>query len=52
MATVSPNFPELKQEQLEPYLHDSIAVPDELQGNVLITTLDKVYNWSRKSSTK
>jgi NADH-quinone oxidoreductase subunit B len=50
MATVPPNFPEIKQEQLKPYLHDSIVVPDELQGNVLITTLDKVYNWSRKSS--
>jgi len=50
MATVSPSFPTLKQEQLKPYLHDSIVVPDELQANVLITTLDKVYNWSRKSS--
>lgn len=50
MATVPPNFPEIKQEQLKPYLHDSIVVPDELQANVLITTLDKVYNWSRKSS--
>lgn len=50
MATVPPNFPELKQEQLKPYLHDSIVVPDELQANVLVTTLDKVYNWSRKSS--
>ena len=50
MATVPPNFPEHKQEQLKPYLHDTIVVPDELQANVLITTLDKVYNWSRKSS--
>ncbi len=50
MATVPPNFSERKQEQLKPYLHDSIVVPDELQANVLITTLDKVYNWSRKSS--
>ncbi len=50
MATASPNFPEIKQEQLQPYLHDSIVVPDELQANVLVTTLDKVYNWSRKSS--
>lgn len=50
MATVPPNFSELKQEQLKPYLHDSIVVPDELQANVLVTTLDKVYNWSRKSS--
>lgn len=50
MATVPPNFSTLKQEQLKPYLHDSIVVPDELQANVLVTTLDKVYNWSRKSS--
>jgi len=50
MATVPPNFPELKQEQLRPYLHDTVVVPDGLQANVLVTTLDKVYNWSRKSS--
>lgn len=50
MATVPPEFPQLKQEQLKPYLHDAIVVPDELQANVLVTTLDKVYNWSRKSS--
>jgi len=50
MVTVPPNFLERKQEQLKPYLHDTVVVPDELQANVLVTTLDKVYNWSRKSS--
>src|SRR5512139_3589835 len=25
-------------------------VPPELQGNVSITTLDKIYNWGRRSS--
>jgi NADH-quinone oxidoreductase subunit B len=50
MATVPANFDRLKQEQLKPYLHDTIVVPDELQTNVMVTTLDKLYNWSRKSS--
>lgn len=44
------NFSSLKQDQVNQYLHDSIAVPDELQANVLITTLDKVYDWSRQAS--
>jgi len=44
------SFSELKQEQLNEFLHDSIQVPDDLQANVMVTTLDKVYNWSRKSS--
>lgn len=48
MATA--NFQELKQEQVKEFLHDSIAVPEELQANVLVTTVDKVYNWSRASS--
>ena len=26
------------------------AFPDELEANVLITTVDKIYNWSRRSS--
>lgn len=50
MATIPANFRELKDEQLKPYLHESIEVPDELQANVLVTTLDQIYNWSRKSS--
>ncbi len=44
------SFSALKQEQLNEFLHDSIQVPDDLQANVMVTTLDKVYNWSRKSS--
>lgn len=43
-------FHERKTEQIQPYLHDTIPVPDELQANVMVTTLDKVYNWSRVSS--
>ncbi len=27
-----------------------IPVPDELKASVTITTLDKIYNWSRRSS--
>lgn len=30
--------------------HPNIVVPDELRNNVFVTTLDKLYNWSRKSS--
>jgi NADH-quinone oxidoreductase subunit B len=43
-------FHELKAEQIRPYLHDTISVPEDLQSNVLVTTVDKVYNWSRASS--
>jgi len=43
-------FSDLKREQLNEYLHDRIRVPEELQANVMVTTLDKIYNWSRKSS--
>jgi NADH-quinone oxidoreductase subunit B len=27
-----------------------LQVPEELQPNIFITTLDKIYNWSRRSS--
>jgi NADH-quinone oxidoreductase subunit B len=50
MSNTPADFKSLKEEQLQAYLHDSIAVPNELQSNVLVTTLDKIYNWSRKSS--
>ncbi len=50
MASLPPNFQQLKQDQLQPFLHDEISVPDELEANVLITTVDKIYNWSRRSS--
>lgn len=44
------NFQALKNTQTQSYLHDTIVVPEDLQANVLVTTLDKVYNWSRRSS--
>ena len=44
------NFSSLKQDQVDKYLHDTIQVPEELQANVLVTTLDKVYDWSRQAS--
>jgi len=31
-------------------LNPDIPVPEELQNNIAITTLDKIYNWSRRSS--
>ncbi len=43
-------FRDVKREQLLEVAHDSIVVPEELQSNVFVTTLDKVYNWSRKRS--
>jgi NADH-quinone oxidoreductase subunit B len=43
-------FHQLKQEQVSEFLHDTIVVPDELQANVLVTTVDKIYNWSRRTS--
>ncbi|MDQ3249887.1 MAG: NADH-quinone oxidoreductase subunit B [Chloroflexota bacterium] len=46
----APNFLDLKNTQVQAYLHDSIKVPAELQPSVLVTTLDKVYNWSRSSA--
>ena len=49
-STAVTDFKDIKQEQLQEFLHDSIQVPEDLQANVLVTTLDKVYNWSRKSS--
>ena len=31
-------------------LNPDIPVPSELQSNIAITTIDKIYNWSRRSS--
>jgi NADH-quinone oxidoreductase subunit B len=50
MTTLPADFRRLKDEQIDQYLHDTIEVPEDLQANVLITTVDKIYNWSRKSS--
>ena len=44
------DFKDLKQEQMTEFLHDTIQVPEDLQANVMVTTLDKVYNWSRSAS--
>ena len=49
-STAVTDFKDLKQEQLQEFLHESIQVPEDLQANVLVTTLDKVYNWSRRNS--
>ena len=27
-----------------------LMVPDEMQSNIFVTTIDKIYNWSRRSS--
>lgn len=50
MSSIPADFRSLKQEQIQQYLHQDIAVPGELQSNVLVTTLDQIYNWSRASS--
>lgn len=49
-TTPAENFLELKQNQTQQYLHDTIRVPADLQQNVLVTTLDTAYNWSRRAS--
>ncbi len=36
----------LSQELMNP----SLPVPAEVQSNIFITTLDKIYNWSRRNS--
>lgn len=43
-------FRDAKREQIQELAHESIIVPEELQANVFVTTLDSIYNWSRKSS--
>jgi NADH-quinone oxidoreductase subunit B len=34
----------------EDLFNSDIPIPDELRGQVSITTLDKIYNWGRRSS--
>lgn len=50
MSADPAQFKELKAEQFSQYAHDRIVVPDDLKANVFITSLDAVYNWSRKTS--
>jgi NADH-quinone oxidoreductase subunit B len=40
-------MPELDLKALN---HTEFPIPDEIQGNVAITSLSKIYNWSRRSS--
>ena len=49
-STTVTDFKDIKQEQMKEFLHETIQVPEELQANVMVTTLDKVYNWSRSAS--
>lgn len=50
MSADPAQFKELKAEQFSQFAHDRIVVPDDLKANVLVTSLDKAYNWSRRSS--
>jgi NADH-quinone oxidoreductase subunit B len=34
----------------EAVFHSDIPVPEDLRGQVTITTLDRIYNWGRRSS--
>ncbi len=37
-------------EEVTPLQNPDYPIPDELKGNVFITTLDRMYNWSRAKS--
>ena len=41
---------EMKATHLEQYTDDAIEVPDDLEGNVVLTSVDALLNWGRKSS--
>ena len=34
----------------EPLQNPNFPIPDEMQNNVLVTSIDKLYNWGRRSS--
>ena len=40
----------LKDTSIEPVDEPFIQVPDDLKGNVLVTSVDALVNWSRKSA--
>jgi NADH-quinone oxidoreductase subunit B len=40
----------LRSSATSPYQDDAIVVPDDLQRNVLVTSVDALVNWGRKSS--
>jgi NADH-quinone oxidoreductase subunit B len=41
---------ELKDNSLEPLAEPLIEVPDDLKGNLMVTSIDALVNWGRKSS--
>ena len=41
---------ELKNASIEPLAEPTIAVPDDLKHNLMITSVDALVNWSRKSA--
>ena len=41
---------DMKATHLEPFVRDSIQVDPEFERNVVITSVDALLNWSRKSS--
>ena len=40
----------VKDTSLEPLAEPSIEVPDDLEGNLMVTSVDALINWSRKSA--
>ena len=40
----------VKDTSLEPLAEPSIEVPDDLKGNLMVTSVDALINWSRKSA--
>ena len=40
----------MRQTHLEPYPDPLVKVPDDLERNVMVTAVDALLNWSRKSS--
>ena len=42
---------ELKDNSPEPLAEPLIEVPDDLKGNLMVTSVDALVNWGRKSST-
>ena len=45
------NIQELKDASPEPLSEPIIEVPEDLKGNLMVTSIDALVNWGRKSST-
>ncbi|SVE63997.1 uncharacterized protein METZ01_LOCUS516851, partial [marine metagenome] len=41
---------DMKTTHLQQYPDDAIEVPDDLEGNIVLTSVDALLNWGRKSS--